>query len=435
MKELSRAQELRITGAAERMVDLTNGGMSPNDALYKVSMDESLTPEFVKRLGEVYNTSRMLHHFKTASAERRADNFPLAVSAEVLDRMYPKEAESHEKAASCHSIWFDAPPNFRDVPFEKSAERTAIPALPSYSDNLDVLLKRARNHAASLERAAQVARSDEQYCREMVRNEVVKASQYFCSMDHIPFERVETDVLTQYGSTASPLLDAVFVGCRGEKFGEKRGSASDSQRIFDHEQPPYSCIVNAFRAATEWHKAAMEAQSLEREHAEFKERLAQTLKKVAKLREPHLTFPFDDIAARAAANREKQASGLAPLASLSIIGDKLHNIMGTGGNPEAFEQRVQQSLDPDQETKIRSAQVKAMLHEMMTNDPVLSGYDPTQVMDAYNEISRMTPLVAEQPALMRGLLARRLELGSTEPFEASQTIDAETGLKRIAGPA
>ena len=69
MNELSRAQELRVTAAAEHMVDLANGGMSPDEALYKVSMDESLTPEFVKRLGEVYNTSRMLHHFRTAPSE------------------------------------------------------------------------------------------------------------------------------------------------------------------------------------------------------------------------------------------------------------------------------------------------------------------------------------------------------------------------------
>lgn len=104
MKELSRAQELRIIDAAERMVDLANGGMTPDDALYKVSTDESLTPEFVKRLGEVYNTSRMLHHFQTSTSEKRADEFPLAVAANVLQRMYPDKPEAETvKAASCHS--------------------------------------------------------------------------------------------------------------------------------------------------------------------------------------------------------------------------------------------------------------------------------------------------------------------------------------------
>ncbi len=35
MAEISRAQEIRIIDAAERMVDLANGGMTPNDCAFQ----------------------------------------------------------------------------------------------------------------------------------------------------------------------------------------------------------------------------------------------------------------------------------------------------------------------------------------------------------------------------------------------------------------
>jgi hypothetical protein len=429
-KTLSKAQELGITNAAERMVDLANQGLHPNDALFKVSSEQQLAPEFVKRLTEVYNTSRMLAHFQTASPEKRADEFPLAAASEVLARMYPQDEEPDGVKAArvkCHSTWFGPPPDFT-TPLEMKKEAIApLPLEPTHAPtNLDMLLKRARSHLASLKRSADIARTDELYRRELVLDSVVKASQHFRSMEHQPFEKVETAVLTHFGADAKPFMDAVYTACRGERFGEKRGAMADTPRVFDAETEPYCHIVEAVERARQWSKAAAEARLLTENADTFFRGLDTRMRKLAGPWRTRIPFPFSDIG--------KNAGVLLPtIASASIVGRAL-NEMGER-QPGEFEQQVQQSVDPAHETALRTARTRAMLNEFMTSDPVISGYPPEQVMSAFNELSQLTPRVADQPAILRGMLARRLELGRTEPFEAEQAISAETGLKKVEEPS
>jgi hypothetical protein len=90
---------------------------------------------------------------------------------------------------------------------------------------------------------------------------------------------------------------------------------------------------------------------------------------------------------------------------------------------------------PQHEEKLRSIQAKADLTDFMANDPVISGYandDPDQVLDAYNEISQLSPRAATQPALMRALLRKKLTRGEggVEPTEIGQIVDLERGLRQ-----
>jgi hypothetical protein len=433
MKTLPKDQEQRIIKAAEAVVDLVSQGSHPNDAMFKIAIDYDLTPEYVKRLTEVFNTSRMLAHFQTAPPEKRADEFPLASAAAVMGRMYPEKVEAAGvKAASahCHSTWFDAPPNFTTPPELEKAALAPAELLPTHGQpDLDLLLKRARNHEDALRSQIDVARTDDEYHREMARCAIVKAAEYFRSLDHVPFEAVDSNVLTTHGAVAKPLMDAVFLACRGERFGEKRGQAYDTQRVFPQDVEPYKSLNDAVTWADRWRKSAGETEALREELNSFRSGLDTRMKKLAELRgtERSIPFPFEGIS--------KSAIGLGPVASATVIGRAAAEMFGDNeDDPRKFEMDVQRSIDPDQETALQAPRVKAILNEFMSTDPVISGYPPDQVLTAFNEISQMTPRVSQQPALLRGMLARRLEMGRTEPFEASQAIDAETGLKRIEGP-
>lgn len=431
MNTLTRDQEQTIIKAAEDVVDLVNTGLHPNDALFKVASEESLTPDYVRRLTEVFNTSRILAHFKTAAPEKRADEFPLASASNVLNRLYPEKVETEEvKAAraNCHSTWFSPPLDFTHVPrLEKVALTTIELTTTCAPPDLDLLVKRSRLHVDSLERSIDVAANDDAYYREMLRRAVVKAAAHFCSLEHRPFDVVENNVLTKHGSVAKPLMNAIFIACRGEQCGEKRGEAFAGQRLTESETEPYVSIEEALRHASEWCKSASETQALRDELSTFKFGFDARMKKLAELRRPRIPFPFEGI---------KLAVGWLPaVASTTFIGSKLNEMLGDDDSSLKFEQEVQQSIDPEQNAQIRGAKVKAMLNELMTSDPVISGYDPQQVLLAYNEISQMTPRVAEQPAILRGMLARRLEMGRTEPFEAEQAITAETGLQRVENPS
>jgi hypothetical protein len=87
---------------------------------------------------------------------------------------------------------------------------------------------------------------------------------------------------------------------------------------------------------------------------------------------------------------------------------------------------MEQSLsDPVHENILRAIQAKAELSDFLANDDVISGYDPEEVIRAYNEIARLSPRSATQPAVIRPLLEKRLTQGRMEPFEAAEMANIE----------
>lgn len=89
-------------------------------------------------------------------------------------------------------------------------------------------------------------------------------------------------------------------------------------------------------------------------------------------------------------------------------------------------------FDPAQEGKIRSIRTKLVVNDMISNDPVLSAYAPEHVFNAYNELSRMAPGVANEPVVIRSLIGRMLQTGGRmEPNEIKQLLDAEKAHREI----
>lgn len=105
-------------------------------------------------------------------------------------------------------------------------------------------------------------------------------------------------------------------------------------------------------------------------------------------------------------------------------------------NAEIENDVIGELLDPEHEAEMQRIKMQAMLTEFMADDPVISTYDPDQVIEAFNQVAQMTPRAAIQPAVMRGQLRKMLQQqDAMEPFEAGQLIDVEKGLKEVAEPA
>jgi hypothetical protein len=126
------------------------------------------------------------------------------------------------------------------------------------------------------------------------------------------------------------------------------------------------------------------------------------------------------------------------LAGASMVGagtkSMLDKALGPGGRKEDVEKAWLDLEDPDHENEMRRIKAEAMLAGMMADEenPV-SGYDPDQVLTAYNEIAQMAPRAAEQPAALQPLLAKRLA-GNMEPFEVKEIAELEKGLKDVKQP-
>ena len=103
--------------------------------------------------------------------------------------------------------------------------------------------------------------------------------------------------------------------------------------------------------------------------------------------------------------------------------------MARGAQPKPTEDLVASSQtelsDPNHQNALREIEAQTMLSDFLNNDEVLSGFDPDEVLQAYNEVVSLSPHAATQPAVMRPLLRKRLAQGSYEPFEAQQIADIE----------
>lgn len=91
--------------------------------------------------------------------------------------------------------------------------------------------------------------------------------------------------------------------------------------------------------------------------------------------------------------------------------------------------------DPIHEGRMESVNSRAMLNDFLSNDPILSSYEPEAVTGIYNQIASMAPNAARQPVLMRGLLRKAIQQGGiVEPFEVQQLTQMEEAFKGKASP-
>ena len=135
------------------------------------------------------------------------------------------------------------------------------------------------------------------------------------------------------------------------------------------------------------------------------------------------------------ARRIKQAGPISPYTAL-MSANAIHNLLRfeeLPELPEKKEEKVNESpeylalADPSQEAEIRKYRAQALLSELMSNDDVISGYSPDDVLSAYNEMVEAAPRIATTAAYVRPELRRRLA-GNPQPFEATELANLEKTL-------
>lgn len=436
MKPLQKDQEERIVGSLRQMIGLVNGGEHPNDALFKVASGEKYNPHFVRRLTEVYNVSRTLAHFTNSPPEKRADEFSIVDVDSVLKRMYPSEFEregvQEMKAAADTSDWFREPPNFAKAAKTHDLKITNEKSCEVTFQQVQDRVKRAAN---ILEHRAKIARQAMPLHFESLQRELVKASEYFRGVNTIPFQTFEENSLLKWGSVVKPLMDLVFRFTRGEVWGEKRGSTPDQGRVFNAGVEPYSYIANAIDHAERLVEATQKAAAARAEYETFAKKANEKLAAIKEVLRPIRPNPFretDPVKDTRTEEEKEAAINIPTIGGLLLIGSKAKEEMGMKEEPPSeMDRRVQFAVDPEQEAQLRAVNSQVMLNDFMTNDPVLSNVPYQDLVAAYNEIARMTPLAANQPALMRSMLRKHLTQGVTDQFEAGNLVQTERALQQM----
>lgn len=423
---LTKESEARISSALAAVADLTNSGMAPNDAIVKVASDRKINAGHVRLMVRAFNNGRSLGHLNEHyTLAEKAASFPLADAEEVLERMFPSVVKSASEAHAAVAVSDDyrmSPAGWLKRAYQESTRKElmtkaaaapksqvpAYPPLPARAGRkaLSALMDLRREHTRIKDAA--IAASYK------VASDMNAVGEYFRRVDALPAAEVSQNVAARYGAPGAKLVKYASAN-------RKQLPRTGITHAVDWNAAPYNLIGKAITSMQDFQekKAALE---------EYERQLPSA--RAAHLKPFHLEQPiitgsvWDD-----QPGTEKVAVGIVGLGLAAGTGG-LARGMAEKLSPKTYEQRVQDQLNklsqPSHEDQLRAIRTKTMMHEMMASDPVISGYDPETVMEAFNHLSEVAPRAMQQRLMAQALIRKYLEQSAAiDPFDVDQLLDVE----------
>lgn len=388
-------------------------GLSPSRAVIKAAQGHDFTPDMLCRLVEAYNGSAHLHHLETADEDKRADVIPLADPVEVIEAFYPEKPKEREKAAADRSnAGHDDPifENFMAVPdLEKAAREEPIRLSPkprTYMVDPGSIYQHIRWNKEAACRQAEELKTEAQSNVDKIAGAADLLVEYFRTLGHTPFADVEKRAMANFEDIGL-FMDHVFKAASLEKLGEKRSQCSDEDIAFvDESQPPYLYIKQAAESAQAFAQAAIRSADI-MDGAEHR-----------------YNGHMKDLEAY------KEAQGAA-----SVFGGAAK---GMGAMLQPGEPTPPMPMpvltDPEHEARLAAITQRAVLNDLMQNDPVIAAVDPQTVIQAFNRLSEIAPSLAREPNLLRSTLRRFVQQEDIDPFELKQLVDLDISLRQREEP-
>lgn len=432
MKSPDSRDQDELFSAVKVAISLVDGGMTPDAAIEKVARDSSFGPGKIKLVCNAYNTGRHTAQFAAnKSILDKLASFDLADYEKVIQSVYG----AHEKTSADTSVdpsYSMSPPWLASRQMSKLAATGAhVEKQAAAAPNPEVVLDRSLLAAQLAKRAVEENRRLLADAQDQLITKVAELARYFRSFprDRLPFGVVEKTAATYYGPLAVTLLDGVYSNVRSR---EKR--AGDCPLVLDNpidlNAPPFTIIRDCIKIG----------QDLGRLRNDFNQATVKAAQAEEAVLVPFVgagtSQPPPPRTALCCPELDKQA-GIMPAAVGATVGSMFARSLGD--MPKSRGDMVNDAVDslesPSHQNELRKIRNMVMLNGMMTDpDDPISGADPNHVLRTFNEISSMTPRLADQPAALRPALRRQLA-GKSEPFEAKEMTDIEKGLASIRLPS
>lgn len=424
---ISRQGEDLIRQVTDYTASLTDDGMTPTDALVKAARELQLPAGHLPLAARAYNVAASEAHRKSASdLETKVGDFPIVDPEAAREALYPTEVLS---------------------PAAKVAKTIVSPHYSRAPRGPADAQKRAELLAPLLTEKKAKARTEPADATtswnkvEAVRGQAKRAD----LVSRQAFEKVVTilgQVREQMSKVASDSLEAVTeyaVHCYGD-------TGKTAMKMVGHGFTPART-----KKAHIMEEAGSKVRGLidqlveqSQKYADLREASAVQLAKAAKATEQfwessQASRPVDalglPIPEGPPLNPTKRASVFPMMAGAmgTTLARDLSSKLPTAAPTAKLEDRMYQKLtDPSHEQEIRNAQSTAMLSDFMANDPVISGYDPDEVVQRYNGVAQLMPHGVTRGELMRATLRKALASGGNlDPFDVSEMIKMDLALKGV----
>ncbi len=427
MQTLSKEAEALILDAIRDTVARVAEGNSPTAAVVKVANDRRLPAGFIPLVCQAYNVGRQTQQRESGDGVLgKTAEFDLANTKEALAELYPEVVPTPAEKTAATAI----DPAYSKKPIKPQVKLASgglwdIKAPDAYAHDPNSVFRKA---AAEDQRKRNIL-SDAQlklaHAKDQFTVKISSLISYFRlgALDRIGWADFSKNASMLFPAEATPLLKHVDgqLGMQKRARREPR-DRFETRELFDRTATPYGLLEGCIKAA-----ALVRTEQLELNKLVEPKKTANTIVEPVEVELNVLGLPIEEAPS-------KEGSFL-EFAVGSGVGKGLSDLLsGAASKPTSalVNDKVNELEDPNHDAEMRRIQTQAMITDFLANDDVISGFDPDEVTNAYNEIAQVTPRAATQPALMRPLLRKRLSAGGIEPFEANEIARLEQTLGSTA---
>lgn len=448
--------------ALNRIADLTNDGMEPNEAIIKVASTSQIPAGHIQLLVNAYNTGR------TTAQRRSSDDvwskvaeFPLADAAIILERMFPDRIKTaaEEMQENVVSYEYGIAPGW--VERMKAAEarsrkvdwKMVEPPEPYPTEKDEYKLAQADINRFKVR--AEEARYKAAAAFTYAVQAKDKLADHFKVAGCIPFQEVRANAELLYGASGKALFDQL-----AQEYPKFVKQAARS-KISAARGPVYDTLSDCMELTEAYTVLKDDYQTKQAESQEKKVGFLGGIGKGFRTGKG-LTYnfgnpstTFDPAIGRAKANEPPAppppySSGPGSLLQApQMLGrgfggmrdpgswmnrwkaDEERNIL-TDKTKEQFKSRFEPSPDWGLEGQIDALHQNATLNELMSGDETLTHRNPHEVLDAFSHLRRFAPHLANDREMLRTYLRKKLEGGMGDVFEQKTLAETEKLMRDIA---
>jgi len=434
MKKISKAAESKLVKAIEKTATLVNSGTDPSAAIAKAASEDGIPPGHINLMVHAYNTGRTTRQRQEGDdVLTKAADFPLADASKVLELLYPEQVKTAAavEEETIVSTQYALPPTGLLERRQKRAVSKmkhdwtlgGIDKAPEpYPDDPRERMKRAYAEAEKLRRESDELRRRMSAAFDKMASTFVELTNYFRQPGGSPIPVVGETAFLLHGDKGRQIVDEVVRVTPGLAKMSMHKVAAVVDQTTDNEC--YAMISQLLDEIDFYKEAKRKYEAQTKTASESSEALLRPF--VQRSRSVLEGYSTDS---------EKSAAMFPALIGASALKNLFGGPMASGKPaPSAVQKQLTDLTDPEHEQQLRNIQTSAMLQDMMINDPVISGYDPTEATDAFNEIVQTAPRAANKRAIMQSLLRKRLEQGTLDPFEVEQLLSMEEKQQKIDRP-
>lgn len=402
LKPMSKQKEQEIAQAVNKAAALAATGTDPSEAIAKVAMESGYNENIAKYMTNSYNVSKTLAQFENFDGEKRAEDFSIAKTDRVIEKMrsaIPSVKKAEISASRGIRNYNESEMAVADFEAKYITKKVAseldfpdyvlVDRLVKLRDDINCKIKLAHANLAT----AKIIASDSFF----------KMAEYLSRLPKGKFAEFEEEALAKYGNVAKIVMDDIFRTRDFPELGHVRAAKVAS--FVDDTKPSHVMLDDFLSKLAE----------------------VETLAKVA-----------GDLDAAA----DGVSSDLSPMAITKGFGG---NITGAADAAQGFLDKQVMGLittneakpdkkfdevlaDVDLKNEFEAAPLSSALAEIFADDEVLKNEDPAEVARIAKQQLEISPTLIEHPPILAAAIRRALATrGDVDPFSAKQLFDFSYG--------